>query len=703
MVQGIPYVHWKINGREYIDYDNVDINYLWATVVESSKGPINTPVLCGSNNDVLNLFGVNLAPYFAQGAEYLIVIRAAAQSDDHSFKYPSKQITNAGTFEYQEVAQPYYVGVDNEYSFASYGDVDGTIHYANGTVKTTGVVDEDFAQVLILDQDAFTEEGFVGTKFFIQSNAQVGSTLYELYESTSEDKKGNLVSGIWIQILSNDSIDAGPKKYVLNGQNKIFVNKVPGQSYYKKCDETTGKILDDNTTYTPNEVSDLKEAYTRTIEDGEPLIELTTKYPGAYNVTLVLHENIIYSGYDIVLTEQGAGYLSINNVSNLSNIVNTINNAELSVTASLTPKGEEVVKVMDASPVVSEEPYANVAVGQILAKADGTRYEVKLNSTEDAPAFEGGSNGEWDEAAGRVSSTYAVAAHKEALAVLQNIRLAGIFCLYGEDEIQREYLMHGSNSDNDYFGMNNNYVCKWREIIVGANAYDREDVWSLKQKAQSINNEYVLFLGQGLIENNTQLLPYQCTPYVAGLRARLNYGDSIFGGQTRKRITPVGNQLKVAPLFAYEDEKTTLVWQPLVYQDLNESGVLTFTTEYGGLTLLDGVTTAQNDSKQETEEGVISILKYIQNNVQLLCLGYIGRNINTDSEASLKMNIKTFLETMVTQDRTLIELPDEGLSAYEVDVVMAPRSSQTIGKINVYLKVTPVHALRQIEVEMTVQ
>lgn len=713
MVQGIPYVHWKINGRENIDYDNVDVNYLWATVVEASKGPINVPVLCGSNNDVLNVFGVDLGAYFAQGAEYLIVVRAGAQSDTHPFGYASQSITNSEPFEYRKVVQPHYV-VPETYEFASYADEQGEYQYATGTVKTTGKIDGGYSQVqVITNTPEFPDNPFINRKLFITSDAKAGST-YELYESESDDTKGALLPNLYVKITShNASLDNGPKKYVIDEVNgdendgyKVYVNTVPGNaSLYKACDKETG-VVDENvmTVYPANEVVEAKVAETVSIPTGTPLINLQAKHPGAYDIKLILMRNLTYKGYNLTLTEEGAGYVSINNVLHLQNIVNTINNAELSVVASLTEKGKEVVEIVSSTPVASEEPFSDVAVGQVLAREDGERYKVVLTPIEDTITFSNGSNGEWDNATGRISESYSVLAHREALATLQNIRLAGVFCLYGESDIQAEYLLHGTNKDDEYSGMNSNLVCKWRWILIGANAYDREDIWNLKEKAQAVDNQYVVFLGQGLIENNVQLLPYQCTPYIAGLRAKLNYGESIFGGQTRKRILSANDGvLKIAPLFQYEDEKTTLVWEPLVYQDLNEAGVLTFTTEYGGLTLLDGVTTAQETSKGETEEGVVNILKYIQNNVQTICLGYIGRNINTDSEAALKMNIKVFLETMVTQDQTLIDLPDEGLSAYEVDVVMAPRNGQTIGKIYVYLKVTPVHALRQIEVEMTVQ
>ena len=238
-------------------------------------------------------------------------------------------------------------------------------------------------------------------------------------------------------------------------------------------------------------------------------------------------------------------------------------------------------------------------------------------------------------------------------------------------------------------------------ILLGANDDDRNSALSLEAKAAALDNQYILLLGQGLIEGGVQKMPYECTPYVAGLRAALPYQDSIFGGQKRKEIKGVNPNLSIAPLFSYEDNQD-LVWEPAVYESLNEAGVLTFTYDYGRLTLTDGVTTRQSIA-EEDEEGVISILKYAQNAIYDVCISYIGRNITSDTQASLEMEISAILEAMVNVDKSLISIDSEGLSAYEVDVVMNPRATQLVGKIYVYLKITPVHALRQIECEMTVQ
>ena len=42
-------------------------------------------------------------------------------------------------------------------------------------------------------------------------------------------------------------------------------------------------------------------------------------------------------------------------------------------------------------------------------------------------------------------------------------------------------------------------------------------------------------------------------------------------------------------------------------------------------------------------------------------------------------------------------------AAYSINVSLGSRANQLLGRIYIYLTITPAHALRQIEVEMTVQ
>lgn len=709
MVYLKPYVHWKIN-NEAISYDDVDPNYLWATVVESKKGPINTPIICESNAQVQRIFGADMSAYFAQGAKYLVVVRAAAQSVSKQLQKAKAAIHIASDFVYKYVAQPRYVKNDAEYEFESYANDQETL-YATGHAKTTGKTKGTYAEIVVKDN---TIEGFTGNKYFIDSSAQVGQSLYELFELDGDNLT---TANIYVKLISasgSETIDNGPKKYVKADGNKIPVNNVTSSSLkYKECDPNTGIIKDDAITiYTYDQVFDEKIEEIKVIEAAKvgPVIELEATFEGDYGLELVLYQNLLYKGYNITLTEEGNGYISITNATDLYNIVNRINDQNLNVKATLTDVGAEIVAVTRANPKLAADTtdYSDVAVGQILANTDETenlsindknKYFVELAEIDAADSFAGGNNGEWDVYTDRISDNYVVNAHKEALESLRLIKIAGIFCNYAEDVIQRQYILHGTDPSDPYYGMNSNVVCRWRYIVLGANEDDRESLSALKEKAETINDQYVLFMGQGLIDGGVQLLPYQCTPYLAGLRAKLNYGDSIFGGQSRKQIQGVTSKLEIAPLFAYEDK---LVWEPLVYTELNEAGVLTFTTEYGQLSFTDGVTTRQTGT-EEDEEGVMSILKYIQNGVQNICVGYIGRNIDSDIQAAIEMSITAFLEGMTSTDKTLIAIPDEDIKAYEVEVIMNSRRNQLIGKIYVNLKVTPVHALRQIEVEMTVQ
>ena len=650
MVQNKPYVHFKIiNERNPV---LVDTNYLWATTVECNKGPINVPVLVQNAAEALNVFGVDMRGYFTQGAQNLLIVRVAASSKT---RIPSKAFTtiNAGAdFEYRYVKAVNYTKPSEE---------------AGGDPVDTGIQKYTFTgkpQALNNDKTLSFDDN--GNPIYVTDDV----TFDVIPKSTSSYK--------YVKATSEGQVDT----------TDYYINK-KGTQVQRTYDSTVGNIIA------------AKTIATEVIEEGKPLINIEAIYAGDYNINLVLYQNILYKGYNLTLSEEGNGYITINNATDLLNIVNRINDRRLNVVAKLTDEGKQVVKVTRASPSIVQNDLSDAAVGQILVKDDSNpdeKYTIELAEIDDF-YLTGGSNGEWDAQKNRIPSQFQAKAHKEGLELLRAYRLSGIFCMYGEDVIQREYVLHGYDSTSPNKGMNNDETCKWRTILLGANEEDRDSAVALASKAIALNNQYILLLGQGLIENGQQLMPYECTQYVAGLRAALFYGDSIFGGQKRKEIKGVYDNLKIAPLLSYE---SSVVWQPDVYVELNEAGVLTFTEDYGRLTLTDGVTTRQ-DPHEEDEEAVMSILKYAQNAVYDVCVSYIGRNITADTQASLEMEISAVLNKMLSEDQTLITLSDEGINAYDVEVVMNPRSIQLLGKVQVYLKITPVHALRQIEVEMTVQ
>ena len=700
MVVGKPYIHFKVNNEPLEEI--VDYNYTWATVVEAQKGPINVPTYISSASQANAIFGVDMRPYFAQSPRSLIMIRAAAESETNA---PQK---GKYTFNLAEDVA-LYRAVQNSITLTN------TESYEeNGQTKTKDV------------QYKFNLFYAVGER----------NQIIPLIEHRNSN--GNLIPDEYIDSWHNNG-------RIITAEDVEEDNSLTQSNIYHK-----------------NQVKEFLSPMINntTCSAGTPLFEVESKYEGVYNISISCVKSLT-EGYRIVFKDEDTGkiLLIIPNGTNIRNIVNRINDADLDIVATMTDAGEYLTEAMISYPnaitTTTVSGYGSLITSNIIKNSfimkqgtpsangqltiapltknnyleiqnskngktsDGTfivDYAINLEIVGDQ-SLVGGNKGEWDENQQRIAQQYQAEAHRKALETLRKIRLAGVFCMYGETAIQYEYLQHGINDNEPEKGMNNNETCKWRTILLGANETDRDDISSLMAKAKNINNQYVLFLGQGLVDtgmtghistlsiqekkalgsvNDNHLLPYECTQYIAGLRSKLNYGEAIFGGQGRKRIRSVGD-LEIAPLLSYQTE---YVWEPNDYVRLNEHGVLTFTEEYGNITLTDGVTTMQ-DRTEEDEEGTMNILKYAQNAIYDVCLPYIGRNIDADLENSLTTAIEKVLEQMKATDMTLIDT--EEYPAYDVSVALNSRRNQLLGKIYVYVLICPVHAVRQIEVEMTVQ
>jgi len=735
MVQKTPYIHFKVN-NEPID-EVVDYNYTWATIVEAPKGPINEPVYISSAAQAYAIFGMDMRPYFAQNPQSLIMVRAAATSDVNApqkgkysfniekdiivYKAMQEELTLTNRESYKEAGQTKWKNVD--YTFKLFYTQDTNGNYvpviehrdSNGVLIPESYIDSWHNNGRIVTQEEATADA-------AKTEATAAQKEADDYDP-SQYKQGLVKSNIY-------------------NKNQVKEYLTPVRFVIPAVDAVTGQPTS--------------------------LFEIESKYEGVYNVSISCSKAIVGEGYRIVIKDKDTDVISllIQNGTDIHKIVNRINDADLDIVAKSTTAGDAITQAMHSYPnsvtTANIDGYAPLITTAIVKDsfimtsgtpqydAEGNksysnisylttanaeaiqRYEAGATTT--APSVEvidyainlisageqslvGGNRGEWNESAQRIAQKFQAEAHRQALKTLRRIRLAGVFCMYGETAVQYEYLQHGIDDLEPEKGMNNNETCKWRTILLGANTDDRSDISSLIAKAKSINNQYVLFLGQGLIDtgmtgdvakltvqekqaigavNDNHLLPYECTQYIAGLRSKLNYGESIFGGQGRKRIRSIGD-LKIAPIVEYETEYT---WDPNTYIRLNEAGVLTFTEDYGNITLTDGVTTVQAGN-EEDEEGVMNILKYAQNAVYDVCLPYIGRNIDADIENSITTAIEKVLEEMKTSDMTLVDTDE--YPAYDVTVALNSRQNQLLGRIYVYLTICPVHAVRQIEVEMTVQ
>ena len=705
MVNGKPYIRFKINNEpteQVLDY-----NHTWATTIESTKGPINTPTLITSATQAKNIFDVNMDPYFAQGASSLIIVRVAAKSINNE---PRKGVFNFCTEKPIKFAIAQQAVLEKIVNNTRY---EHELFY----VKLLDSNNNITYKPVIRYRDS---NGNIVPDYFADSWFDDGRAITQKDKEEDGDRIARARTG-------NDAVDTTASDYdPASYSNLVVANK-----------------------YSINQVNPLLVPKMYNIPAGSSLIELKSLYEGDYGITVSCAESYTIDEegyYNIHINEPQFGTISIRDTYDLSKIVARINNANFNVTASLTDDGAILNAAMRAqtAPIdldniiidgtTTQFITSSVEKDSFITLAEGnenTPYLTNVLAPTQTPIpyvanfmyygsqpLINGSNGEWDSVNNRIPTEYQAEAHRNGLKTLQKIRLSGVFCMYGEELIQREYLYHGINPNEPEKGMNNNETCKWRTILLGANANDRTDTASLVQKAVNIDNQYVLLLGHGLIDTGmtgyaytlserdrmlelgmsdpNYLLPYECTQYIAGLRAKLEYYESIFGGQGRKRIRSIGD-LKIAPLLFAEEEYE---WNPNQYITLNEGGVLTFTEEYGNITLTDGVTTVQA-GEEEDEEGVVNILKYAENAIYDVCLPYIGRNINADLENSINMAVESVLASMRDDEQSLVDTDE--YSAYSVNISLGSRSNQLLGKIYIYLTITPVHALRQIEVEMTVQ
>ena len=722
MVQGIPYTHWKI--KDNIDLTEIDPVYLWGTIVETDKGPIDTPVFVTNADQAKKIFNINLEPYFANGGRAVVIVRAyGGQPTYSSFKFTLDQ-----PFSYVYVDYDYYTVGDNSIK----AKVKVTTDSVNTERPVVAIGTENVTELPV----AFSE----GRWRICDTD---GNILHYYYETVENKQTIKTAVGI-----ASDGIT----KYYKEGTNDSTANEA------NLVTETFTKAFNES------DVTKTIVAKQAVVPVGSEVLEVKAMYPGDFSIPISVQKDI-RSGYRVSIKESNDYTIMFSGATTLDYIKKRINERATNITAKLTTEGEMVQKPFSttlvtakdaqnqALPAVTEDGsnlsvYTQAAnerglpVGSIFANANGENYEFKL--VETVTYLADGSNGAWDSSLHRIIESERIQAHKNALDHLAKIKLSGIFCMYGEDAVQKVYADHVSTTEPA--GMNSTEVCKWRSLIVGANALDRtndygEPGFKLMDKAAAFDNENILFLGQGLIDSgyvpesniqlltddngnavlNTagqrqyvpllnddkaslpgQLLPFQCTQYVAGLRSKLFYGDSIFGGEAKKEIVGIGDDFRIAPLFAGENK---VLWQPNNYVALNQAGVLTFTDDYNiPVTLMDGVTTRQSPL-EEDEEGVQSIVKYAKHAVHEVLQSFIGRNITGDLKAMMENAVTTVLNEMSSADQTLVAIASEGLSAFDVDIVLIPKSNaqQTLAKAYVYLKLTPVHALRQIEAELTVQ
>lgn len=99
------------------------------------------------------------------------------------------------------------------YYFQSYDDAQGTTLWGSGTVKTTGVEENNFTQVQILTND--TNASFINQKVFVASNATAdATTLYPLYSDA-----GTTSLNIYVKISTSEFEEKQPEQQSSSSNN----------------------------------------------------------------------------------------------------------------------------------------------------------------------------------------------------------------------------------------------------------------------------------------------------------------------------------------------------------------------------------------------------------------------------------------------------------------------------------------------------
>lgn len=532
----------------------------------------------------------------------------------------------------------------------------------------------------------------------INEKSKINIDYNYLWATCVEAKKGPVMSPTYIQTAVQAKqlfgIDATP--FFENGGQGMLITRVATEKECKditkqgvltpatielkgKYNATVGILGDDKTTVTETVKSTTPDA---------PLIILTGVYPGSEPIT-VSFSTYVKGGYSCVIEQDGYKTVRIQGARTIAALCRKINLASKTVTAKLTPEGEMFDLIVN--------------YGAAKAVADGeTVAEGQVTKIEEAPAIVPftsqvfkGTDGDWDPQTDSIPSDVQSLAYRRGLALYTNIRMAGVFCISPEILVQNEFAMHAIEMSTDD-------KCRWRYALVGASPEDRVS-GNLQQRSASYDNQFVLFLGQGLkytdasTKVTTTYPPHLATLYVAGMRSKLKYGDALFGGEAKKEIKYATDLYDI-----YSDGDELVDWDKL--SELNESGVITFKKEYDSITIREGVTTVQ-EGYEEDEECVMNVLKYALNQIYDVCYLYQGKNITPTLQNALEKAIEAKLEYMKAFDGTLIDVVDdtENLPAYDVKVDIATRSEQLLGKINVEIKITPTHALRQVYAQVTVQ
>lgn len=599
MVKGIPI--FKVTLAEGLFNQDVNHDKLFAYAIEANKGPIGEPTYISSAEEGMRIFGVNFAPHFYQGGSTIVVYRVAFKgSAAPSLTY--KAYTTDYTLEQlNPLKTETYIAPENRESI----DVLKITSTRNGTPKHKVNLCQSVTNANAYNLTV-TIDG-------------VGSKKYQNISSLENVKKkinNKFADYIKAELLVNedDLIDSGYTP------SRLFYNEdKAGNVIDTLSGGSNGKMLKTNGTISDVEIPD----------NGLQIV------PGFTLATVLTNTEPSFVGQQF--------YINSDALANNTNIY------PLYTDAGITPAGI-YVKVTPTSGEGATYAFTSYADKEGQQEwGSGTVSTVGSGNLDANP------------------ETTLLYAYRDAFEALEDIDLLGVATLSNAEVVQNELVDHIEKLIDPEvakyrFGVTGFLNYPGQDMMGRINPKTTIDIDTLIDSATHIDNPFIIFIGQGVVfeEDSVQynLLPHEAVQLYTGIRGKLDYFQSIFGGNPQKVLNGVKDVLPLTNDGAdiYKEDRI----------NLNKAGVNTFLKKFG-ITFLQGVTTAQDDVVL-SYESIMSIVVYALRQLVVAAWPFMGEQLTEDIKSGFTNALSDVLKNIMETDNSLMALDDYNIPPYDVEI-----------------------------------
>lgn len=711
-------------------YANASKDKLFGYVIEAPQGPINEPTYVASNEEAIQVFGVDFAPHFYQQPTGLIITRVGIpNAKEASITY--NKTGNVECFNVTAVNKGESdisvkviksLGLSGGYqltvtipsvtsrTFSSLTNAEAIVKTINNKfakyIKATLIEAEADGESLILDDSAsgeltggnfgylFNNEIKEHTVDFVESKKYSG--YYRPYDSTavSNGGMGDTVKNK-VRYVNSLSLEDKQSIYALDKEDKYnntIQKKITGiQTLWSSSDSGY-----DENQHSILEVSDVESAdiFVKLSQRNDDKYDITV-YTGASGTATNATGVIEFTGKeDEALADDYREILITSHTT--TNLVNKKYYIDKTATAGDTiyelqvPTGTRYYL-----PKLTQEFVDNFSP---LQEESLSSYKLFNNSEDEY--------NEDDVVKTDISSTAKII-YKYAFDLMKSENIVGIAALSELQVVQAALKDHIDECIEEETAILRFGITGFTEYNNPVKKFTINDI---SATAEEMNSEYMIYIGQGVVFKKIDLTenkgykiltlnPIQSVMLYTGIRSSLAYDEAIFGGEDKKILQGVIDVLPISPdETLYKTDR----------EELNENGVITFKKEYDRVTFLEGVTTSQ-DSDVLSYESIMSIVVYVTKRLIVIAKSYQGKKLTEDLKESLKTALSAELQSIQQNDGSLVAIAEYNIPPYDVEVESAAmvrfneegqliRESKVIARV----RIVPVGALRDIELGVIV-